>query len=157
GPSSLAPLRWKPSLPAAAAVGRVSNLPRPASAIPIAYVKVHWEIMRAFVRGLKREFACIDGGRKGSDAQHKCSLVNISPQQRGARMQLFRHARCAQSMIEAYAQLLVRQAGKHERNWRTRAECRHSRAGASFQIGGERGASLLGATQERVGRREESV
>src|SRR5215470_4624748 len=72
-------------------------------------------------------------------------------------MQLFGHARRTQSMVEACALLLVRRAGKHERNWRTRAECRHSGAGTSFHIRRECRASLVGAIEERVGRREESV
>src|SRR5262249_16201854 len=72
-------------------------------------------------------------------------------------MQLFGHASRTQSMVEACALLLVRRAGKHERNGRTRAECRHSGAGTSFQIRRECRASLVGAIEERVGRREESV
>jgi hypothetical protein len=46
-------------------------------------------------------------------------------------MQLFGHPGLAQSLVPSYR--------------------------ASFQVGDERCASLLGATEERVGRREESV
>src|SRR5262249_44082502 len=60
-------------------------------------------------------------------------------------------------MDEACARLLVRRAGEHERNRRTRAGGRYPRTGTSFQVGDERCAGLLGATEERVGRCEESV
>src|SRR5262249_35358946 len=72
-------------------------------------------------------------------------------------MQLFGHARRTQSMVEACALLLVRRGGKHERNWRTRAECRHSGAGTSFQIRRECRASLVGPIQERAGCGEEGM
>src|SRR5262245_1406713 len=72
-------------------------------------------------------------------------------------MQLFGHPGLAQPLIEACAQLPVRRAGQGERNRRARAERRYPRTRASFQVGDKRCASLLGATKERVGRREESV
>src|SRR6516165_12006193 len=72
-------------------------------------------------------------------------------------MRLFRHARLAQSLVDACTQLPVRRAGEREGNRRKRAERRYPRSRTSFQVGDERRPCLLGATEERVGRREKSV
>src|SRR5262245_24347105 len=87
----------------------------------------------------------------GGDARRP----RTSPDQNA--MRLFRHARLAQSLVDACEQLPVRRAGERQRNRRKLAERRYSRSRTSFQVGGERRARLLGATEEAVGRREKSV
>src|SRR5262245_63412039 len=87
----------------------------------------------------------------GGDARRP----RTSPDQNA--MRLFRHARLAQSLVDACEQLPVRRAGERERNRRKLAECRYSRSRTSFQVGGERRASLLGATEQRVGRCQKSM
>src|SRR3979490_2611282 len=72
-------------------------------------------------------------------------------------IRLLGHPRLAQSLIEAFALLLILRAGEHERNRRKATECRYPRAGTSLLVGGERRLSFLGAAEKRVGRGEESV
>src|SRR5262249_7191905 len=83
-------------------------------------------------------------GRIWDDARRP----GASPDQ--VAMRLFRHARLAQSLVDACSQLPVRRAGEREGNGRKRAECRYPRSRTSFQVGGERRARLPGATEERV-------
>src|SRR5262245_21923757 len=72
-------------------------------------------------------------------------------------MQLFGQAGLAQPLGDPLQLLLVLRARQCKRDRRKPAECRYPRIGASFQIGGELCARLVGATEQPVGRCQESV
>src|SRR5262245_63700652 len=72
-------------------------------------------------------------------------------------MQLFGQAGLAEPLGDPLQLLLVLRARQCKRDRRKPAECRYPRVGASFQIRGELRARLVGATEQRVGRCQESM
>src|SRR3954470_18865234 len=74
-----------------------------------------------------------------------------------AAVRLFGHARLAQALADPFVLLPILRARQCEGNRRKATEGGYPRLGAFLQVAGERGARVVGAIQERVGRGQESV
>src|SRR4051794_7680648 len=83
--------------------------------------------------------------------------LGTAPPSRALGAQLFGHAGLAQALADPFVLLPVRRARQREGDRRKAAERGYPRVGTSLQVGGERGARLVGPIQERVGRGQESV
>src|SRR5258708_15074012 len=93
------------------------------------------------------------GSRDGRVSARPCISREVELQA-SSDIELFGHPRLAEAIIETFVLLLVARTGERERNRRQSAERGHPRIGASLKVGGERGASLVGTTQQRIGRGE---